>query len=252
MLFRSPIIDIEGYAEVKATAHAYVSQGKITKIVIDNPGKGYLKTPIVKIIGSENAQGEFAVANAILGNGLTRSIDVDIKFDRTSRKKETSNLHITDIFVGELGKTVYNLSWPANEKRANYSVFVNNEEKLLSEVEIYNVKDTSLGYERYLGKLKFSAADIIPAGSSIVVNYERLIDVLNAVDRVEYFYNSAEGQAGKDLTQLMTGMEYSGVNITGTGFDNTLGWDAAPWYSSAWDALAESFDTSLSGGQFNV
>lgn len=248
----APIIDIEGYAEVKATAHAYVSQGKITKIVIDNPGKGYLKTPIVKIIGSENAQGEFAVANAILGNGLTRSIDVDIKFDRTSRKKETSNLYITDIFVGELGKTVYNLSWPANEKRANYSVFVNNEEKLLSEVEIYNVKDTSLGYERYLGKLKFSAADIIPAGSSIVVNYERLIDVLNAVDRVEYFYNSAEGQAGKDLTQLMTGMEYSGVNITGTGFDNTLGWDAAPWYSSAWDALAESFDTSLSGGQFNV
>ncbi len=248
----APIIEIEGYSVVKATAIAYVSQGRITKIVVTNPGKGYLTTPVVRIIGSESADGEFAVAMAVLGNGLVRSITADIKFDRVSYAKETSSLKCVDTFVGELGKTVYNLSTPANTVRSSYVITVNGEEKLQSEAEIYNSNDDSLGYLRVISRVRFTNASSISANSEIIVEYERDISSMTAVDRIEYFYNTRPGQPGKELSQLMTGVEYAGAHISGTGFDNTLGWDATPWYANAWDALEESYDTSLSGGNFTI
>ena len=47
---------------------------------------------------------------------------------------------------------------------------------------------------------------------------------------------------GKELNQLMTGIDYGGVQIQGTTFDVTGGWDALPWFSDSWDSVESSAD----------
>ena len=47
---------------------------------------------------------------------------------------------------------------------------------------------------------------------------------------------------GKDLGQLMTGIDFGGVQIQGTTFDVTGGWDALPWFTDNWDSVESSAD----------
>lgn len=50
------------------------------------------------------------------------------------------------------------------------------------------------------------------------------------------------GLPGNDLTQLMTGIDFGGVQIQGTTFDVTGGWDAVPWFTDTWDSVRSSED----------
>jgi hypothetical protein len=47
---------------------------------------------------------------------------------------------------------------------------------------------------------------------------------------------------GDDLSQLMTGIDFGGVQIQGTTFDVTGGWDALPWFTDNWDSVESSAD----------
>ena len=61
-----------------------------------------------------------------------------------------------------------------------------------------------------------------PAGGSVVsVTYIKDWSLLNAADRIQYYYDPATGELGKDLAQLMTGIEYPGVQVQGVPFNAT-------------------------------
>jgi len=47
---------------------------------------------------------------------------------------------------------------------------------------------------------------------------------------------------GKELNQLMTGIDFGGVQIQGTTFDVTGGWDALPWFTDNWDSVETNSD----------
>jgi hypothetical protein len=47
---------------------------------------------------------------------------------------------------------------------------------------------------------------------------------------------------GNSLGQLMTGIDYGGVQIQGTTFDVTGGWDALPWFTEGWDSVESNRD----------
>jgi hypothetical protein len=47
---------------------------------------------------------------------------------------------------------------------------------------------------------------------------------------------------GKELNQLMTGIDFGGVQIQGTTFEVTGGWDALPWFTDNWDSVESSSD----------
>jgi hypothetical protein len=47
---------------------------------------------------------------------------------------------------------------------------------------------------------------------------------------------------GKELSQLMTGIDFGGVQIQGTTFDVTGGWDALPWFTDNWDSVEAAAD----------
>jgi hypothetical protein len=141
-----------------------------------------------------------------------------------------------------------------------YRVFVNGTIQLSSEITVGNVKDTAKGYTRELGFVTFEEDPAIDA--VVRIEYNKNVDLLSAVDRINFFYSPTEGMPGNELAQLMDGVEYSGVNVDTFGFGTDQGWDVSGW-GGQWDTFNvdgdgnflppdDSFDTALTGGAFTV
>jgi hypothetical protein len=63
---------------------------------------------------------------------------------------------------------------------------------------------------------------------------------LTAASRTLGMYAPDSGMAGIDLTQLMDGVDYGGVMVTGLLFSSNQGWDRSPWNDLAWDTYGSS------------
>ena len=241
-----PVVEITGVCSRPASARAYVSRGRISTIVLDDPGAGYITTPVVRLLGSVEAGGEEATASAILDKSLIRNFSVEVKFDRTAPKYTVSDINVTQQFSGTGSRVVFELKWPIDIRSNNVSIVVSNEEKLSSEFVVYNKLDTFSAYTRYIGILEFSNPPI-SGSNNIVIKYQKNISLLNAADRIKYFYPDSPkpGKIGKDLGQLMDGVDYGGVEITGIEFDIGSGWDALPWFTTGWDNFDPTFSDYL-------
>jgi hypothetical protein len=235
----APQVIIDGICAIRATATAYISQGKLTKIVVDEPGQGYLTTPTIELDGGQEPDGIPAQLSIELARGLVRSNKVGMKFDRVSPTYQISSLDATQQFTGSGSQTRFDLKWPADIRPNTYVVSINGLDILDSDFTITNVKDTSSEYTRYFSRITF---DVAPANqSTIIVSYKKDTNLLTAADRIQFFYDPSSGQLGKDLGQLMQGVDYGGVEISGLNFDIGSGWDALPWFVGGWD----SFDTEF-------
>lgn len=233
----APQVDVVGICKTKAVARAYTSQGAVSKIVVEIAGTGYLTVPQVVINGSVGTTGRVATAVAILGNSLVRTNNIGIKFDRIASTYTVSNITVTQQFTGTGSKTRFELQWPLDLKTDKTAVFIGNEELLSSDYEVSNELDTSVDYTRYKGVLVLTTAAAL--NTVIRINYSKDIRLLDAADRIQYYYDPKVGQLGKDLGQLMQGVDYGGVEVTGLSFDLGAGWDGLPWFTSGWD----DFDT---------
>lgn len=127
--------------------------------------------------------------------------------------------------------------------RDDITVTANGVELLSSEYSFENVVDTSKTYRRQLGKVTTSSA--LETGTVVVVSYKKSVDILNALDRINTHYTPKTGQLGKELAQLMTGIDYGGVEVKGVGFDQIQGWDNDAWYTSEWDAYDDTNDDEV-------
>jgi len=240
----SPAVEIVGTSRVKATAKAYISRGSVTKIIVETKGEGYLTTPSVVISGSVSATGTPATATAVLGEGLTRTNTIGVKFDRIIPEYQISAITMTQTFDGTGSRTLFELNWPLDIRTNKTAVTVSNEELLTSDFVVYNKKDTSLGYTRYIGVLELTSAAEI-GSSNVTVSYTKDIRLLTAADRIQYYYAPGTGQIGKDLGQLMQGVDYGGVEVTGLGFEISSGWDGLPWFTAGWDDFDEDYTDFL-------
>ena len=235
----APQIIIDGICAIRASATAYISQGKLTKIVVDNPGQGYLTTPTIELVGGQEPDSILPQLSIELARGLVRSNTVGMKFDRVSPKYQISSLDATQQFTGSGSQTRFDLKWPADIRPNTYVVSINGLDILDSDFTIANVEDLSSDYTRYFSRITF---DVAPANqSTIVISYKKDTNLLTAADRIQFFYNPTNGQLGKDLGQLMQGVDYGGVELSGLNFDIGSGWDALPWFVGGWD----SFDTEF-------
>jgi hypothetical protein len=235
----APQVIISGISTIQATATAYISQGKLIKIVVDEPGQGYLTTPTIELDGGLEPDGIPAQISIELARGLVRSNKVGMKFDRVSPRYQISSLDATQQFTGSGSQTRFDLKWPADIRPNTYVVSVNGLDILDSDFTITNVKDLTSDYTRYFSRITF---DIAPSNqSTITISYKKDTGLLTAADRIQFFYDPARGQLGKDLGQLMQGVDYGGVEISGLNFDIGSGWDALPWFVGGWD----SFDTEF-------
>ena len=243
-----PVVKITSPVGSGATAKAYIGYGKITKIEIINPGSGYILAPTVTIEGSQSEDGTPAKATAILGNGVVRSPTITAKFDRVSGKVYYASLLEVANFTGTGDTTVYNLEWPMDLDTSKVKILVGKDpqtlvEQLRSEYTYENIKDNSKDYTRQQGRITFTNP---PAVNSVIkIEYYKPLSMLTAEDRINFAYNPTSNMYGKDLSQLMTGIDYGGVQIRSFDFDNPEGWDSNGWYTDSWDTFDNTFEDEI-------
>lgn len=230
---RRPTIRINGGYGIGASAVAYIAAGKVNRIQIISNGSGYLSAPSITFEGGMTSDGVTARAIAIIENTVIRTNKIAMKFDRISKKYLISELLVTETFTGSGSRLQFPLIWSPNTVHDKSKVIVDGIEILQSSYTLSYKKNIDKGYTYYTGLLTFNQAPL--SGSTIHITYEKNIRHLSATDRINYFYNPDTNQIGKDLSQLMTGVEYEGSKLDGMGFDVYGGWDSLPWFSDLWD-----------------
>ena len=237
-------LDLTNPLHKSAKATAYVANGKIYKIIIDDPGYGYKSAPTVFISGGNGDNEEFrATAYAIIGNGRARSVLVSMKYDRYSLGYETNDFRYQNTFTGSGSQTSFKLTYAPEIEKTKINVVVDNIEYYGSQYEVLVVKAVHDTYTAYEGSIVFKAAP--HAGAQIVITYNKNIGIYGATDRINYAYAPTAGQYGKDLGQLMTGVDYGGTVLTSISFEVGGGWDVLPWDVSSWDNTITSNDDYL-------
>jgi hypothetical protein len=216
-----------------ATAKALVLGGTIYSIIITNPGSGYTYAT-VQIRGL----GQGAMAYAILNDGLVRNINTIVKFDRytyfNNIQDWSPNTHyaidtvvvnnaepyrvIIDHTSGDIFDFVKFLPlivkvWYPNTEYTQYDIII--------------YKNTS-----YIANANFTSNTVFDTNNLSVYNGLWLD---NAADRVWAYYSPLSGMAGRDLAQVMVGMEYSGVGVIGQDFNQTPGFDIGNYDSLVYD-----------------
>ena len=239
----NPVIKIVGGGGEGATAKAYIGYGKITKIEIINSGSGYTSAPQVIVDGGVGADGRSARCSAILGEGLVRTPSIKIKFDRIIGKHYISVLETIENFIGTATKTVFDLEWPMNMNTNKVKVFVDSKEVLRSQFTYQNVENSNLSYTRKQGQIIFATPPALD--STITVEYEKPLDMLTAEDRIAFGYNPLSNMFGNDLSQLMDGIDYGGVEIRSFDFEGPSGWDTEGWYTDTWDVFDNTFEDEI-------
>ena len=234
-----PSVVFTGDSGSGAVATAFIANGVVNRIILISGGSGYLSAPTVTISGGVGVGGTVARASAIIGNSVVRSSLIGIKFDRTSSNYVISEINQTQTFTGSGSKIQFSLMWAPDVTIGKSTVTINGVLVLRELYMLTIVRSTSNGYTQYSGTITFTNA---PAkNSTIIVNYTIDQSVLTATDRIQYYYNPVTGQLGKDLSQLMTGVDYGGVQVIGLGFNTSGGWGTIPYYSDKWDNFDSNF-----------
>ena len=238
-----PIVRLVGGGGTGATAKAYLGYGKITAIKVTNPGSGYTSSPTVVISGSQLETGTPARATAVLGNGVVRSPSVKIKFDRTSGTFTFDTLAKTETFTGTGFESRFFLEWPMDLNLKKVNVYVDNILQLRSKYTYENIENTDKTYVREQGKILFTTPPALNA--TIRVEYNIPLSMLSAEDRIKFAYNPIAGMYGNDLAQLMTGVDYGGVEVRSFDFAGPSGWDSQGWYTDTWDTFDNTFEDEV-------
>ena len=244
----TPTVKITNTEGSGATAKAYLGYGKITKIEVTNPGSGYIKQPIVTIEGPQSEGSVKATATAILGNGVVRAPTIVTKFDRISGKTYYTTLLQESTFAGTGSQLTYNLEWPMDLSASKVKVFVGKDannlvEQLRSAYTFTNIENDTAGYTREQGRITFTTP---PKNNDVIkISYYRPLSLLTAEDRINFAYNPTKEMYGKELSQLMTGIDYGGVQVRSFEFDKPAGWDSAGWYTDSWDTFDNTFEDEV-------
>jgi len=238
-----PIVKIQGGGGSGAEAKAYLGYGKITHIKVTKPGSGYTSAPTVIIEGSQTDNSTPAKVTAVLGGGLVRSTKVAMKFDRNAGSYTFDTLDETEMFTGSGARVRYDLKWPMDLDIKKVEVYIDNTLQLRSRYTFANIEDTTKTYNREKGRITFTKPPALNA--TIQVKYKKPISMLSAEDRIKFAYQPGVNMFGKELSQLLDGIDYGGVEIRSFDFSGPAGWDTQGWYTDNWDVYENTFEDEV-------
>jgi hypothetical protein len=234
-----PQVIISGNSGTGATARAFISNEKVNRIVLLTPGSGYLSAPTITINGGTLPTGTPAHVVAVIGKGVVRSNYIGIKFDRVDQKYYMTQIQKVETFTGTGSRLQFPLIWGPDNRIGQSTVTINGILSLRDTYTLNILSNKSKGYTTYSGTITFTTAPV--KGALISVTYIVDESLLSATDRIQYYYNTTNGSLGKDLAQLMTGVDYGGVIVNGLGFEISQGWDSVPFYSDKWDTYDSNY-----------
>ena len=246
-----PVVTINSTSGKGAVARAFIVNGAVNRIVLLNHGSGYLEAPEVVFTGGyPEKTGRSANATAIIGtyngslknNNVVRSNFIKIKFDRISQQYFVIQLDKSETFSSNGTIAQFELTWAPDIKVGQSSVTIDGVTVLRENYKLTVKKSTKFGYTSYSGLLTFVTPPPKRSNgdnSSIVINYIKDVSLLNAQDRIQFSYTPGSGALGKDLSQLMTGVDYGGVQVLGLNFDVSQGWSSAGYMTDLWDSYED-------------
>ena len=238
-----PKLVISGGGGSGATAQAYIGNQKVTSVTVTNLGSGYLTAPTIEVIGSLIDGGTVARLSPILGEGKARSAHIRCKFDRVSGTYLFQTLLETQTFTSVLDQQNFNLKWPMQLKSTQITVTVDGLESLRSEYTFSNIKDITKGYTRSAGRIAFTTP--LKLGQVVVITYNKAPELLQAQDRINLYYNPITGMYGNDLSQLIGGVDYGGVEVSSFDFGTGSGWDSDEWFTTTYDTFDTTFEDEI-------
>lgn len=176
-----PVVKVVGDAKIPAKLEAVInSNGNLSGIVVINPGSRYVSRPTIEITGGN---GYGATASAKMRVDLVRSFKSVVKFDRY--EYDTSIIDWSPLTYFKVGSLV----------RYNNT--------------IWTVNSTPGNVDLYSGTI-FALSDYTIAD----------VSTLAAADRTMGYYTPTSTQPGKILAQLMSGIDYPGVQVIGLDFND--------------------------------
>lgn len=198
-----PSIEIIGGGGTGATAVATISTGSISGVYITNPGSGYSTTPTILV----NGNGTGAVLAPVLRNeyynsapadsyNTVRNISTTIKFDRISYTSDVVEWQANTAYAATITSGIGNV-WLSSGSLVSYNG------------EIYLPQNANTTSETTFDGSLYEKLD---QGNALISTNERIIG----------YYSPTSGMPGKDLTQLVDGIDYQGVQISGNSYINQL------------------------------
>ena len=216
-----------------ATATAYVVNGSIYTITVTNSGSGYTNAT-ARIFGV----GSGATASVILDGGLVRNLNTYVKYDRytyfNNIQDWAANTNYTVNTVVVYNAEPYRVTTAHTSGSAfDGTKFVSLVVKVWYPLTSYAVNDVVV-YQNtsYIVVTAFTSA--LTFDTSNLTAYSGLwLD--NACDRVWAYYAPMSGMAGRDLAQVMTGIEYGANQVVGPDFNQAPGYDVTNYDYIAYD-----------------
>lgn len=239
--FRSPSGEFQIDPELLSTQAEYTDWNtyhkyQIQSINIHEGGTGYTQTPLVTITGGG---GTGATATARVVNGVVTSITMVNKGDGY-----TTTPTVTIGPAPATGTTAKAYAQLGNNTLVRT---FSNTLKFDRITYGHNIKDwtastayTENDYIRYLGKAYQATASFTSGSTFSLTNLTELggSEFDNANDRIMALYNPTSGMLGRDLKQIVDGLEYRGVLVQDL---NTTYSDA-----SSIEASEDYYDTFIS------
>ena len=240
----APIVKISGGGGTGAKAVAFIgSNGKVTAVKVTKKGSGYLSRPTITLEGTLEDGGTPARLSPVLGSGKTRATHLRCKFDRVTGTFLFSELSATETFTTTANQQIFNLKWPAQLKNTEITVTVDGLESLRSEYTFENISETTKGYSRKYGRITFTQP--LDSGQSVKITYNKSAELLQAQDRINFYYNPGTGMFGNDLGQILDGVDYGGVEVSSYSFGSGTGWDSDSWFTTTYDTFDTTFDDEI-------
>lgn len=209
----APKLEFADEVGTGASATAYISQGSVIKIVVTSPGTGYYSIPQLNFITDE-VDVTLPNVSVVMAPSNVRAMSVNMKFDRITPYSEIADfedLKVTDEFTGSGNLTEYNLSELMLLDDRRVTVFVDGEEALRS---VYSYENRDSGVIEFV--------DPPAVDSEIAVEYYKNIGTLHAAERVMAAYQPTASMPGKDISQVMTGVDYGGTLVDSLEFGDYL------------------------------
>ena len=239
----APKIIISGGGGTGAKAESFIGNGRVTSVKVTNAGSGYLTAPTIQIVGTTSDDGTVARLSAILGEGKSKTAHIRCKFDRVTGTYLFQTLNETQTFTSTLDQQIFDLKWPMQLKSTQITVTVDGLESLRSEYTFSNVTTDTKGFTRSNGRITFTNS--LAQNKTITITYNKAPELLQAQDRINLYYNPTSGMYGNDLSQLLDGIDYGGVEVSSFSFGTGSGWDSDEWFTTTYDTFDTTFEDEI-------
>jgi hypothetical protein len=216
-------LDVDRFLQLENSSWSSNYDYSIGSIIIASIGQNYTVTPQVQISAPDLPDGVQAAATARIRNGGIDKITI-VEPGSGYTSLPTISLIGGNGSGARLTAVLNNLKTRKISTTIKFDRFrYTSDVKRWAANTVYQTSDL-IGYngEAFIATQDFTSGNVFTADNLSVYADENFT---NANDRINAYYNPTNGMLGTELSQQVYGIEYPGVNVTSSLFDQGPGFD---------------------------